>query len=471
MNIDSTQQKQLSEALVSAFPTRSDLEKMVLDGLHENLSVIAGDSNLEHTILQLIQWSKAEGSLEKLVKEALQQNPNPQLSSIAMELGLYMKRIKQISVKNLFGLFDHTIPLHLDEHITIIHGPNGFGKTTILKLVQALFDGNNFILRTIPFDEFRVDFSDSTSFWITKTSQKKEQGTTPQMTFHLMGNQSFQWTLTESSQEKQPQWLTDIKKSIPIRFIETQRLLNQKKRRKKEPQVMVPTVTMHAEDLAEKIKAKSIEYSTLAQSLDSAFPKKIVSSEAKQNRLSESELRKKLAELERKSISLVETGLLDQGSSDLQVTDQIDESTSVALSIYVKDTEQKLGIFDDIAKKIDLLRSIINKRFLYKEMMISKQEGFVFTTLDGLPLSLESLSSGEQHELVLFYDLLFKVAPGSLILIDEPEMSLHIVWQEHFFEDIRSITVLSDIDLLLATHSPDIINDQRQLVVELEGPN
>jgi predicted ATP-binding protein involved in virulence len=55
-----------------------------------------------------------------------------------------MKRIKQISVKNLFGMFDHTISLNLDERITIIHGPNGFGKTAILRLLDTLFSQSTF---------------------------------------------------------------------------------------------------------------------------------------------------------------------------------------------------------------------------------------------------------------------------------------------------------------------------------------
>jgi predicted ATP-binding protein involved in virulence len=37
-------------------------------------------------------------------------------------------RIQQISVNGLFGIFDHVIPLNMDERITIIHGPNGFEK-------------------------------------------------------------------------------------------------------------------------------------------------------------------------------------------------------------------------------------------------------------------------------------------------------------------------------------------------------
>ena len=103
-------------------------------------------------------------------------------------------------------------------------------------------------------------------------------------------------------------------------------------------------------------------------------------------------------------------------------------------------------------------------------MTISRNTGFVFTNAEGTVLSATDLSSGEQHELVLFYELLFKVAPGSLVLIDEPEISLHVVWQEHFLKDVQDVTRLSDIDVIVATHSPDVIDGHRDLLVELEGP-
>jgi predicted ATP-binding protein involved in virulence len=79
------------------------------------------------------------------------------------------------------------------------------------------------------------------------------------------------------------------------------------------------------------------------------------------------------------------------------------------------------------------------------------------------------LSSGEQHELVLLYELLFKVEPKSLVLIDEPELSLHVGWQVSFLKDLQEVIKLADLDILMATHSPDIIQDRWDLTVELQG--
>src|SRR3990167_6348714 len=63
---------------------------------------------------------------------------------------IFMK-MKKIEVKNLFKIFHHEIPLNMKDHITIIHGPNGFGKTVLLTMLNALFSSRYHELRRIPF--------------------------------------------------------------------------------------------------------------------------------------------------------------------------------------------------------------------------------------------------------------------------------------------------------------------------------
>ena len=84
-------------------------------------------------------------------------------------------------------------------------------------------------------------------------------------------------------------------------------------------------------------------------------------------------------------------------------------------------------------------------------------------------ISPQFLSSGEQHELVLFYELLFNVSSNSLILIDEPELSLHVFWQEQFLNDLIEISKFRGFDILIATHSPDIINDKWEINSRIKG--
>ena len=75
-------------------------------------------------------------------------------------------RSKQISVTKLFGIFDHVIPLNLDERITIIHGINGVGKTSILRLINGIFNAQYSELLKMPFEELILKFENDNSIAI-----------------------------------------------------------------------------------------------------------------------------------------------------------------------------------------------------------------------------------------------------------------------------------------------------------------
>lgn len=72
-------------------------------------------------------------------------------------------------------------------------------------------------------------------------------------------------------------------------------------------------------------------------------------------------------------------------------------------------------------------------------------------------ISLRSASSGEQCVLVLVLGIASYIENGSLILIDEPEISLHPEWQEGFMGLLMSCFAnYSQCQFVIATHSPQI---------------
>jgi len=71
------------------------------------------------------------------------------------------------------------------------------------------------------------------------------------------------------------------------------------------------------------------------------------------------------------------------------------------------------------------------------------------------------LSSGEQQVLILFSYIAFNSQDGQVFIIDEPELSLHIKWQEDFLEQLERITPKTT-QLILATHSPILTNKKRE---------
>ena len=80
------------------------------------------------------------------------------------------------------------------------------------------------------------------------------------------------------------------------------------------------------------------------------------------------------------------------------------------------------------------------------------------------------MSYAGKRALVSFKHVGLNVAADSLVLIDEPELSLHVVWQQHFLKDMSEVIKLTGFDILIATHSPQIIHDRWDLAVELKDP-
>ena len=56
---------------------------------------------------------------------------------------------------------------------------------------------------------------------------------------------------------------------------------------------------------------------------------------------------------------------------------------------------------------------------------------------------------------------------NSFVIIDEPELSLHIEWQELLIKNIVKISKIFDVYILIATHSPYIVNNPEVEVGEV----
>ena len=76
--------------------------------------------------------------------------------------------------------------------------------------------------------------------------------------------------------------------------------------------------------------------------------------------------------------------------------------------------------------------------------------------------SIFELSSGEKQLIVLFSQLAFaQDSKKDVFIIDEPELSLHLTWQEKFVDALQE--VCPEMQFILATHAPAIINEKNRL--------
>jgi len=380
-------------------------------------------------------------------------------------------RIRQIRIDGLFGLYNHCINLNLKERVTILHGPNGVGKTVTLRMVEALLKGDYEFFFSYPFDKFIALFDNGTEL----TFIPKQQGTSKKITINLVTDSttsphSGDVVITKSRQKVvvyEPPWLTSFRSKNGLSktsayLITTQRLTGSRGS-------FISAVKDYSSNLKSIIEKTLAEYSQHAQTLDQSFPLRLLSIS---NTSSENtELKQRMVKLEIQRKDLQKIGLLDESPTEMFDAKKLDDliaQEEKVMTLYVQDTEQKLGQLEDLARRCKLLLDNINSKFKNKRLHIGRQNGFVITNDANQILDLDSLSSGEQHEIVLLYDLLFRIKPNTLVLIDEPELSLHVSWQDHFLPDLLKIVEIAQFDVLIATHSPYIVGDYIDLMVALE---
>jgi len=107
-------------------------------------------------------------------------------------------RIRTIRTEALFGIFNHIISLNLNDRITIIHGPNGYGKTAVLRLVSDIFTSRHAALRQLPFDRIVLEFDDGSELTVLKQVRPEERRSTivyeypPNEPFNLSEHTDFE---------------------------------------------------------------------------------------------------------------------------------------------------------------------------------------------------------------------------------------------------------------------------------------
>lgn len=89
-----------------------------------------------------------------------------------------------------------------------------------------------------------------------------------------------------------------------------------------------------------------------------------------------------------------------------------------------------------------------------KTVKINNQELKVYLTPER-EVSFKHLSSGERQVIYIFLKVANATKDNALILMDEPEISLHLAWQEKLISEIRKVNDKSQ--LIIVTHSPAIV--------------
>ncbi len=150
---------------------------------------------------------------------------------------------------------------------------------------------------------------------------------------------------------------------------------------------------------------------------------------------------------------------LDKLEEDKGYLSTIDDVNRAILFNIVKKLENEVEIFKEIQLFVNEYNSFLNYD---KELVINGNGVFIAPENH----SLQKLSSGERHLLTFFATILLLGKEQNFILLDEPEISLDIEWQEKLLSTISKLAPNSQI--IVASHSPSIMGDYFKSVVGIE---
>jgi predicted ATPase len=104
-----------------------------------------------------------------------------------------------------------------------------------------------------------------------------------------------------------------------------------------------------------------------------------------------------------------------------------------------------------------MFQNIIDNLFKDTGKVIDRKSNEIQFMQDGTTLTPYQLSSGEKQILVIMLTVLVENGEPHALLMDEPEISLHIEWQQKLIGLIRELNPKAQI--ILSTHSPALIMD------------
>lgn len=138
------------------------------------------------------------------------------------------------------------------------------------------------------------------------------------------------------------------------------------------------------------------------------------------------------------------------------------------LSLLHEYIENRNSLRDPINRFMGLINSFLEQT---KKRMTVSSGGELAVSVPNSeePRSIMALSSGERQLVVMLGHLSLNpiLERSGVFIVDEPELSLHIDWQEKFVDAVQRAN--PNVQLVLATHSPAIILDRIENACDLTG--
>ncbi|MDF3079167.1 MAG: hemin importer ATP-binding subunit [Sphingobacteriaceae bacterium] len=424
-----------------------------------------------------------------------------------------MRKIKSVRIEGFWG--DKTVILDFNDNINFLIGVNGSGKTTIINLIAASLNADFTTLDKAEFNRIKVDFhsdneSKNDSAFIEVVKKEKNDSPYPNIIFTIK--------LPKESKPKTFK-LNELEEEIYYRYPKDylrQRIHRMGAQIGRDINLSLQSIVnltwlsihrasrnMHQEEkslessIDQKVKELSTELIKYFGVLDKQysietekFQKNVflsliegekpinlletddLDSQKEQESLKQIFLLFKLEEVEFSSKLEKHFKGFDEAKTLLKdkKTIQLDKLSYILGTRRIHSIVQE---WIDLNEKKTLINkpkltfiAELNKLYQRKQLFINEKNELRVRTESGKEFNLINLSSGEKQLLIILGESLLQENKSHVYIADEPELSLHVEWQEKLVGSLKGVNPNSQI--IFATHSPDIVGSYSNCVIKVE---
>ncbi len=419
-----------------------------------------------------------------------------------------MNRIDKVEIWGFWG--NRHIKIKLFQYVNLFIGVNGSGKTTIINIIASALQADVETLVKMPFSKIRLDLSE------VKGKRK------PSIEVEKIQDEPLYENIIYRFKDKASDKYIDY----PLNEIEGRKLLrktrinrhrvrhtrlNPEISRKLESTINIKWLTIHRTNMIHSRYDEDDFESSVDQKLDelnrnlsryfsrissnisdeiSKFQKNIISS-----MITEQAETTILTEIESFDLAKEKTAL-----TDIFQKLQISNNSKNKLDTYFNEVDKarkklmdtgRLNL-DDVMILGNLYRShkvveewnkllntqsrmlasqrnfveILNNLLQRKTIKISQLNEIIATTDSEKELSVHDLSSGEKQLVIILGEALLQQSQIAVYITDEPELSMHISWQEKLIENVKKLN--PNAQIICATHSPDVVGNFSSNIFDME---
>lgn len=408
-----------------------------------------------------------------------------------------MNLLKGVQVRNFWGHHDISIDFYSD--VNFIIGINGSGKTTLVNLIVASLKGDLEELLKIDFDAIQLKLRGigtrrqpvinivKEGFTISYDIKDSSKSDSINFTFDILEDTRFTFARRESFRKTRSYLSDELSRYIELSWLSVNRAKYDPNRDSREKIIsgIDPRLEQLSNDLVRyfsfisKKVGERVDHFQKIVFLSLLFkkdkPENLLRISAEQQRKAlegifqqfsvtkkddlDTRLDSHVIGVNKAKEKLIEgTGLKFQEASILANAERIDH----IVNEWNKHLDDKKLIEEP---KENFLR-IINSMMQRKKFSINLHNELVITTQSGKSLNLNDLSSGEKQLLIVLGEALLQEKKNCIYFADEPEISLHVKWQESLVEHLRSIN--PNAQIIFATHSPDVVSIFNDKVFDME---